>query len=209
MAQIFPLKQGMIIPVRFNSKKESLMSNVFPKETVSISFIERGRNHIAQSVTLDLILVDSLNPVDTIQTIGSKTFPKDGIPHPGGLLSNQAEYNIYILAKKELDENILVLQNSVREKEMDLANVQTDEARRDINTDLSSLRETLQQFYTDRNSLLVVQPVPMLIYSYMEVINLFDERGELTEEGVAWGKTLPLNDLTVGDYVGEAITTSP
>lgn len=118
-------------------------------------------------------------------------------------ISNQSEIDIYNETKKNLESNIISLNNNIITKQIEIQSYtnQNLEIPQILKDELQSMISSLNTLNTELNSLIEPEPIPIYINKYDDVIGYFKGDGSLTEEGVQWAKTVYYNGVLLGDLI--------
>jgi hypothetical protein len=198
MAQFtFPLKQDLILPATGNPNKGYLL---FPKNQFGLSYEVKPN---AKKRILSVILgVAELSTDELIWPLNIYQITDDGFT-TSAFYSNQAEYDIYIFQKATIEEELTNLTAEIGQLYNDRESLidETSQEYIDI-TDEIILKESQRNDKMDeRDSLKEVILEPGIINRYDDVIGYFKGDGSLTEEGIAWAKTVYYNGILLGDLI--------
>lgn len=195
MKNTFQLKRPIIVPSP--SVKNAFL--IFPYQTCALSYdVVPLPKEDAMSVTLSL--VDKVNGTN-IFPLGNYKITEQGFPT--GVVLNQTEIDNYKKALAPLLVEYNSIQVLVFSKQSDIAIAIAQKLPTEtLEAELSLLLENLNNVSVQISDL-GEEPEKQYEYrnKYSEIIQYFDNSGTITQEGIAWAKTIPFLGLTIGDFI--------
>lgn len=179
---VFQLKKPIVIPAYGRPNKGLLV--FLPGDFVVL--YEVVSNPSAMLMDITLLLVDTLDGVK----IPLQHFAVTEKGFWSGLYSNQDEIDAYHTDK----ESQIALVTSLRE-------AAAEEAVSEEANDSSVTAQYLTEMRKLSEWPPEPQPVPVMVNTYSEVLQYFNSSMTLTQEGLEWGKTLPLLKGKMEDYL--------
>lgn len=197
MAQFtFELKQDLILPATGNPNKGYLL---FPKAQFGLSYeVKPNPKKKVLYVTLGVaeLTTDEMVWPLTVYPITEAGFTTSQY-------ENEAEYNAYVTQKAQLESELAQLSLELHTLITNRDSILDLESQEYL--DATSLVETknaeVNAKHAELGALVPVVLQPLIINRYDDVIGYFKGDGSLTDEGIAWAKTVYYEDYQLGDLI--------
>lgn len=190
--QTHTFKQDFIIPATGNPNAGYIL---FPKTEFALTY--EVRPNAAQKTMTVILWVCKISDNSKVWPLEIYDITEKGFPT--SVFTNQNEYAAYIETKTQLENSISTLAEELESIRGQLPTA--GENLGHLNDLLNTKKEELTQLEKDLANLEVVQPIPVHINTYDEVVNYFKGDGSLTPEGIEWAKTVYYKGQLIGDII--------
>ena len=193
---VFDLKKAIIIPSP-NIRKAFL---IFPKDTCSLSYeiLPKPKD---SSMTVILTIVDKETNAVLLQ-LSQYHVTEAGFA--SGIFSNQAERDQWKSQYDPLAAQLIDKQQTLYALEVESITLSNNNQAipQALLDEISSLDGEISILESNIAGLGAC-PVGEELYinKYSDIIGYFDNKGAISEEGIAWAKTIRFMGATLGDYL--------
>jgi hypothetical protein len=192
----YQLKEDLIIPATGNPNKGYLL---FPKDEFGLSY-EVQPNPRKKTMTV-ILGVAKLETDEIVWPLTAYKITEFGFVT--SQYSNQSEYDAYIVQKDLLDGELAALNSELLLLTETLNGIQDQSSQEYLDGEnaIALKQIEIQEKNNEIANLPIVSLKPLIINKYDDVISYFKGDGSLTEEGIAWAKTVYYGKYQLGDLI--------